>query len=886
MLTATASSGLPVVYASTTAPVCTVSGTMVTLATGGKCTIQATQPGNTDYAAAPSVSQSFLVTAESQTITFGPLIGQTVGATPFTVSATASSGLPVTFTSTTMSVCTISASTVTVAGAGKCTIQASQAGNSTYAAAPSVSQSFIVAGESQTITFTTVLTQTFGASPFALSAIASSGLAVTFTSSTMSVCTVSTATVTLVSGGTCTIQATQAGNSTYAAAPPVSQSFMVTPASQYITFGSLMNKTFGAAAPFTVSATASSGLAVVFTSTTTPVCTVSGTSVTLAGAGTCTIQAAQPGNASYGAATPVDESFMVAQGTQTITFAAISTKSFVPTPITLTATASSGLTVSYASTTAPVCTVSGMSVTLVSLGTCTIQASQPGNANYAAALSVTQSFMVTQGSQTITFAAIATTPFAPGPMALNATASSGLAVTYATTTSSVCALSSAGVTLVSLGTCTIQASQPGNANYAAAPSVSQSFMVTQGNQTITFAALPSEPFGVPLMVSATASSGLAVALTSTTSSVCTVSGTTATMVSLGTCTLEADQAGNTNYAAAPSVTRSFTVVQGSQTIAFAALPSQPAGAAPFTLSATASSGLAVSFASNTTPVCTVNGTTVTLLTVGTCTIQATQAGNADYAAATPVSQTFMVGVPVTVAAVLNAASYATLPIAANGYTVAFGSNFSTMAAQTTSVMLPSTLANATVSVTDSNGLTLPSPLFYVSPTQINFLVPAGLAAGSASVVVTGSDGLTGSFTTTVASVSPGLFTADATGHGVPAALAIAYDSAGDAQVEPVYNCGGSPVVCDPVPINLGPASTSVYLSLYGTGIRGRSSLAGVSATLGGTALQLFYAGAQGTYPGLDQVNVLLDRSLIGQGQLVLQLTVDGVAANPVVVDIM
>jgi uncharacterized protein (TIGR03437 family) len=277
---------------------------------------------------------------------------------------------------------------------------------------------------------------------------------------------------------------------------------------------------------------------------------------------------------------------------------------------------------------------------------------------------------------------------------------------------------------------------------------------------------------------------------------------------------------------------------------------------------------------------------VTLLTVGTCTIQATQAGNADYAAATPVSQTFMVGVPVTVAAVLNAASYATLPIAANGYTVAFGSNFSTMAAQTTSVMLPSTLANATVSVTDSNGLTLPSPLFYVSPTQINFLVPAGLAAGSASVVVTGSDGLTGSFTTTVASVSPGLFTADATGHGVPAALAIAYDSAGDAQVEPVYNCGGSPVVCDPVPINLGPASTSVYLSLYGTGIRGRSSLAGVSATLGGTALQLFYAGAQGTYPGLDQVNVLLDRSLIGQGQLVLQLTVDGVAANPVVVDIM
>jgi uncharacterized protein (TIGR03437 family) len=102
---------------------------------------------------------------------------------------------------------------------------------------------------------------------------------------------------------------------------------------------------------------------------------------------------------------------------------------------------------------------------------------------------------------------------------------------------------------------------------------------------------------------------------------------------------------------------------------------------------------------------------------------------------------------------------------------------------------------------------------------------------------------------------------------------------------PVFNCTGSPTVCTAVPLNLGTSATSVYLVLFGTGIRGRSSLAGVSVTLGATALNVTYAGAQSTFPGLDQVNVLLDRSLIGQGLLPLQLTVDGVAANPVTVDI-
>ena len=124
--------------------------------------IQATQAGSSNYAAATPVSQSFQVMPESQTITFGALSNQTFGAAPFAVSATASSGLAVSLASTTPALCTVSGGTVTLVAAGTCTIQATQAGNGSYTAATPVSQSFQVMPESQTITFGALSNQTFG----------------------------------------------------------------------------------------------------------------------------------------------------------------------------------------------------------------------------------------------------------------------------------------------------------------------------------------------------------------------------------------------------------------------------------------------------------------------------------------------------------------------------------------------------------------------------------------------------------------------------------------------------------------------------------------------------------------------------------------------------
>ena len=185
------------------------------------------------------------------------------------------------------------------------------------------------------------------------------------------------------------------------------------------------------------------------------------------------------------------------------------------------------------------------------------------------------------------------------------------------------------------------------------------------------------------------------------------------------------------------------------------------------MSATASSGLPVSFTSTTLTVCTVSGATVTLLSKGNCTIQASQVGNTSYAAAPSVSQTFTVDTgTLTLRSIVNAGSYAAIPIASDEFTAAFGIDLSTTTAQTNSLALSKTLAGTSLTITDSAGVTRTAPLFYVSATQINFLVPEGLAAGSSTVTVTNSTG-TKYHGHNHRIRLPSLFTADSSGKGVP-----------------------------------------------------------------------------------------------------------------------
>jgi hypothetical protein len=177
---------------------------------------------------------SYTVSQASQTITFGALSNQVYGSAPFTVSATASSGLPVSFASMTTSVCTVSTSTVTLLAGGTCTIQATQAGNTNYAAATPVMQSFTVTPASQAITFTTSAPASAGENTMFTVAATAPGGTVLFTSS--GACTNSGATYTTSSSaGTCSVIANQAGNGNYAPAPTVTQSVSVTAPSVTVT---------------------------------------------------------------------------------------------------------------------------------------------------------------------------------------------------------------------------------------------------------------------------------------------------------------------------------------------------------------------------------------------------------------------------------------------------------------------------------------------------------------------------------------------------------------------------------------------------------------------------------------------------------------------------
>jgi hypothetical protein len=176
------------------------------------------------------------------------------------------------------------------------------------------------------------------------------------------------------------------------------------------------------------------------------------------------------------------------------------------------------------------------------------------------------------------------------------------------------------------------------ATLAAAPAVAGKL-----KQTITFVQPADRTFSaVPTALSATASSGLDVAFESRTRSVCTVAGAAVTPVTTGRCTVRASQGGNATYTPAPNVDRSFSIAKGAQTITFGALASRPVTSPPFTITATASSGLTVSFASLAAGVCTVSGTLVSLVAVGTCVVRASQPGNANYVAAPTVDQAFAV----------------------------------------------------------------------------------------------------------------------------------------------------------------------------------------------------------------------------------------------------
>jgi hypothetical protein len=447
--------------------------------------------------------------------------------------------------------------------------------------------------------------------------------------------TVNTASLTGINAGTYPsgVGATFIGGGSFGGSTGAN-SLTVDKAPQAITFDvSALTKKFGDPS-FPVTATASSGLAVTFASTTAPVCTVtSAGQVTIVTAGACTLTASQAGNTNFLAAADVPSTITIGKASQTIAFDVSGlVKKFGDASFTVTATASSGLAVAFASTTANVCTVTATGqVTILAAGACTLTASQPGNTSFVAAVDVSSTvtigkavatLAIDQGSLKATFdgtphaVVVTTTPVGLTPVAVKydagttaPTDAGSYAVVASLTNPNYDAQDATGTLVIDKATPTIAWADPADIQFNTALSATQ------------------------LDASAKGVGGAALGGTFT------YTPGTGTILHPGqqqTLSVAFMPADSKNYNGVPVTTAKINVLKGDQTIVFAAPANKTYGDAPFTIDATASSGLAVTFA--TAAPCSLSGSTLTIGGAGTCTITASQAGSDDYNKAPDVVQ--------------------------------------------------------------------------------------------------------------------------------------------------------------------------------------------------------------------------------------------------------
>src|SRR5262245_9331939 len=239
----------------------------------------------------------------------------------------------------------------------------------------------------------------------------------------------------------------------------------------------------------------------------------------------------------------------------------------------------------------------------------------------------------------------------------------------------------------------------------------------------------------------------------------------------------------------------------------------------------------------------------------------------------------VVGIEAPLFQTVSAADYKAVA-ASEMIAAGFSQALSQMTEAATTFQLPTTLADRSVAVSHTAGIEKNAELIFVSPTQINYIVPPGLPPGRAFVKVREGDRLVRAGVIEIKSTAPSLFTLAADGAGLPTAFVLRIKSDRTESYELIAGFDQDEGKFVPLPIDLDSETDMVFLGLLGTGFRNRSSLGVVTAKIGGMPVDVLYAGMQGS-PGLDQVNLRVPRDLLGRGKVNVELTVEGKAVNVV-----
>lgn len=226
----------------------------------------------------------------------------------------------------------------------------------------------------------------------------------------------------------------------------------------------------------------------------------------------------------------------------------------------------------------------------------------------------------------------------------------------------------------------------------------------------------------------------------------------------------------------------------------------------------------------------------------------------------------------------SAASFSPTAVAPESIATGFGAGLTTISENATTIPLPTTLAGVSVRVRDALGTERLAPMFFAGANQVNYLIPQGSANGAATASVVNGSTVIATGGAAIASIAPGLFSLTSDGNGFPAATLLRVKAGGAQFSEPIATLDSQSKFVA-VPIDFGDPSDQLFLILFGSGVRGRTNLSAVTATISNVNSSVSFAGPQGFLVGLDQINIPLNRSLQGRGEVNLFLTVDGVNSN-------